>query len=85
MHKIEDENEQTKIQGSIAQKLNKLMWLDMITGQGDRHWNNYFVGVEKNVEKNTSYVTVKAIDNDASFSSRQVGLRKYALDKKKRL
>ncbi len=82
MHKIEDENEQTKIQGSIAQKLNKQMWLDMITGQGDRHWNNYFVGVEKNVEKNTYDVTVKGIDNDASFSSRQVGLRKYALDKK---
>ena len=82
MHKIEDENEQTRIQGSIAQKLNKLMWLDMITGQGDRHWNNYFVGVEKNVEKNTYDVTVKGIDNDASFSSRQVGLRKYALDKK---
>jgi hypothetical protein len=81
MHKIEDENEQTKIQGSIAQKLNKQMWLDMITGQGDRHWNNYFVGVEKNVEKNTYDVTVKGIDNDASFSSRQVGLRKYALDK----
>ena len=76
---ITDEAERTKIKGTIAQKLNKLMWLDLITGQGDRHWNNYFV----HIHKDTHEVTVKAIDNDASFSSRQVGLRKYALEKHK--
>ena len=74
---ITDEKTQAKIQGQLAQKLNKLMWLDLITGQGDRHWNNYFV----HIDKKTYEVTVKAIDNDASFTARQVGLQKYALDK----
>lgn len=68
--------ERINIQGEIARKLNRLRWLDLITGQGDRHWNNYFV----HIDKNTLEVTVKGIDNDASFSSRQIGLQKYALD-----
>ena len=78
MHKIVNVLEQTKIQGAIAQKLNKLMWLDLITGQGDRHWSNYYV----HVDKNTKAVTVKGSDNDASFASWRIGLQKYALDKK---
>ena len=32
-------------------------------------------------EKDDYKVTVKGIDNDASFNSRQVGLRKYSLNK----
>ena len=80
---IPDGEERTKVQGQIAQKLNKLQWLDLITGQGDRHWNNYFVCIEKNVTTNTFDVTVKAIDNDASFTERQVGLQKYTLDEDK--
>ena len=80
---IPDDEERTKVQGQIAQKLNKLQWLDLITGQGDRHWNNYFVCIEKNVTTNTFDVTVKAIDNDASFTARQVGLQKYTLDEDK--
>ena len=82
LHRIKGDRMRANIQGQIAQKLNKLMWLDLITGQGDRHWNNYFVCVENNPANNSYDVTVKAIDNDASFSSRQVGLQKYALDKK---
>ena len=78
MHKIENASEQTKIQGEIAQKLNRLMWLDLITGQGDRHWGIYFV----HVDKKTKAVTVKGIDNDASFASWRIGLQKYALNKK---
>ena len=74
---IKDDEERRKIKGTVAQKLNKLMWLDLITGQGDRHWNNYFV----HIHKDTHEVTVKGIDNDAAFSSRQVGLQKYALEK----
>ena len=73
---ITDAAERAKIQGQIAKKLNKLMWLDLITGQGDRHWNNYFI----HIDKTTHEVTVKAIDNDASFGSRQVGLQKYTLN-----
>ena len=74
---IKDDDERRKIKGTVAQKLNKLMWLDLITGQGDRHWNNYFV----HIHKDTHEVTVKGIDNDAAFGSRQVGLRKYVLEK----
>ena len=79
--------EQVNVLGSVAQKLNRLMWLDLITGQGDRHWDNYFVKVEKDGEKKDSWgnpeynVTVKAIDNDASFASWKVGLQKFAIDK----
>ncbi len=79
MHKIVNASVRTKIKGAIAQKLNKLMWLDLITGQGDRHWENYFV----HVDKRTKEVTVKGIDNDASFSARRIGLQKYALEKGK--
>ena len=67
--------ERTNIQGKIAQKLNKLMWLDLITGQGDRHWDNYFI----NIDKTTHEVTLKAIDNDASFSAIRIGLQKYVI------
>jgi len=73
--------EQIDIQGAIAKKLNKLMWLDLITGQGDRHWGNYFVNVEKNADNGDYDVTVKAIDNDASFNAWQIGLQKYVIDK----
>ena len=90
MHKsVMPGQDQVDVQGVVAQKLSKLRWLDLITGQGDRHWNNYFVKVEKSAKKNAEgndekdafEVTVKAIDNDASFSARQIGLQKYFLDK----
>ena len=83
LQKITDPRERAQIQGAIAQKLSRLQWLDLITGQGDRHHGNYFVCVEKNAQTGAYDVTVKGIDNDASFSSRQVGLQKYALDQKK--
>ena len=74
---IKDAGERAKIQGELAKKLNRLMWLDLITGQGDRHWENYFV----HIDKDTHNVTVNAIDNDASFTVRQIGIQKHALDK----
>ena len=77
MHQITDPAEQTKIKGSVAQKLNKLMWLDLITGQGDRHWSNYFI----HIDPTTHEATVNAIDNDASFSENRIGLMKFAFDK----
>ena len=72
---ITDPAERSKIQGQVAKKLNKLQWLDLITGQGDRHWNNYFV----HIDKTTHDVSVKAIDNDASFSANRTGLQKFRL------
>ena len=72
--------ERTRIKGRVAQKLNKLMWLDIITGQGDRHWENYFV----NIDKTTHEVTVKAIDNDASFTANRIGVQKYVIETKRK-
>ena len=72
----DSEETKAKIQSQVAQKLNKLHWLDMITGQGDRHYGNYFV----HIAPGSFNVTLKAIDNDASFSERQIGLQKYRLD-----
>ena len=77
LRNITDPAERMKIMGDTAQKLNKLMWLDLITGQGDRHGSNYFV----NIHKTTHEVTVKGIDNDASFSATRIGLMKFALNK----
>ena len=77
LENIKDADERAKIKGELAKKLNRLMWLDLIIGQGDRHWENYFV----HIDKNTHAVTVNAIDNDASFTVRQIGIQKYALDK----
>lgn len=73
---ITDLAERAKIQGQVAKKLNKLQWLDLITGQGDRHWNNYFV----HIDETTHDVSVKAIDNDASFSTNKTGLQKFNLE-----
>ena len=77
LYKITDPKERAKVQGQLAKKLNKLMWLDLITGQGDRHLENYFV----HIDAETHEVTVSAIDNDASFAARQIGIQKYVLDK----
>lgn len=68
--------ERERIRGQTAKKLNKLQWLDLITGQLDRHWNNYFV----HVDKTTHEVTVKGIDNDASFPAYRTGLQRYTFD-----
>ena len=70
---IADPAERNRVLGCIAQKLNRLQWLDVITGQGDRHWNNYFLSIDKN----THEVTLKAIDNDASFSNDRIGVQKF--------
>ena len=77
LHNITDPAERTRIKGSVAQQLNKLMWLDLITGQGDRHWSNYFI----HIDPTTHEATVNAIDNDASFGENRTGLMKFALDK----
>ena len=77
LRSIPDKAERAKIHGQLAQKLNKLMWLDLITGQGDRHRGNYFV----HIDRTTHEVTVKGIDNDASFSSTRTGLRRFEFDK----
>ena len=78
---LEDElqgpEDAARIRGAVARKLCQLQWLDLVTGQMDRHWNNYFVSINRN----THAVSVKGIDCDASFPAYRVGLQKYALTK----
>ena len=71
--------EREVIKGKIAKKLNQLMWLDLITGQGDRHWANYFICIDPESHE----VTLKAIDNDASFNEYRIGMQKYVLSGEK--
>ena len=63
-----------KVVGRIMRQCNRLQWFDAITGQGDRHGNNYMVQVGADLT-----VTVKGIDNDASFGIFRIGLRKFRI------
>ncbi len=74
---VEDYN---KVIGRLKNKLNRLEWFDAITGQGDRHGNNYFIHISKDLQ-----VTVKAIDNDMSFSSNRIGMSTFRLVGKDKL
>jgi len=65
-----------QIKADIMRELNRLQWLDLVTGQNDRHWENYFI----HVDRDTHQVTVKGIDNDASYSRQRVGAVTFALD-----
>ncbi|WP_462431034.1 hypothetical protein, partial [Bilophila wadsworthia] len=49
---------------------NKLEWADLLSGQVDRHADNYLV----HINPDTGRVKITGIDNDASFGSRRVGL-----------
>ena len=66
-----------KVLGGILRGLNRLEWLDRITGQGDRHAHNYLIEVRKDLT-----VSVKGIDNDQSFPAYRTGLTTFVLDAK---
>jgi hypothetical protein len=70
------EADRKRIHGEIRRQLNQLQWLDCITGQLDRHHDNYFVFVDAE----TREVTVQGIDNDASFTTVATGMGKFELD-----
>jgi len=65
-----------KVVGGMMRKLNRLQWFDIITGQGDRHADNYMIDVKKG---NPPSVDIKAIDNDASYGVFRQGLHKFVL------
>lgn len=50
----------------VRRQLTMLQWLDALTGQADRHHNNYFVSVD-----GQGQVVVKGIDNDVAFGAKQ--------------
>ncbi len=51
--------------GEVLKEVMKLQLLDHVTGQVDRHWNNYFVAVRPD-----GSATVTGIDNDQCFGNR---------------
>ena len=65
--------------GRLLRELNRLEWLDLVTGQGDRHNANYLVEVKSDLT-----VTVKGIDNDACFPAYRTGLRTFVLTSSQR-
>lgn len=66
-----------KVLGGLIRGLNRLEWLDLIAGQGDRHAHNYLIDVRADLT-----VSVKGIDNDQSFPAYNTGLRTYRLEGK---
>ena len=68
-----DEEKFGKVVGRLMRQANRLQWFDIITGQGDRHNNNYMV----DIDKETLDVTIKGIDNDASYGVLRTGLKTY--------
>ena len=69
--------EKRKILADLKRELNRLQWLDLVTGQADRHAKNYFVHIDVKTHK----VTVKGIDNDAGYSQYRTGAVKFNFDK----
>ena len=68
--------ENLKVCGSLAKQLNELSWLDLATGQGDRHAGNYLVDFFGKGNK----PKVSAIDNDMCFGTYMVGIGKFKLN-----
>ncbi len=65
-----------RIKAGLQRELNRLQWLDLMTGQMDRHGGNYFVHIDRDTHK----VTVTGIDNDAGYSQMRTGAVTFKLD-----
>ena len=71
-----ESGERRRVKGEMMRQLNRLQWTDIITGQMDRHHENYFIHVDRQSHK----VTVSGIDNDACYSKYRTGIATYAFD-----
>lgn len=60
--------------GNLMHTLNDLEWTDFLTGQGDRHGDNYKIYVGADLS-----VTIKGIDNDDAFVDWRLGMTKFKL------
>ena len=70
-------DQKKQVKADLRRELNRMQWLDLVTGQTDRHHANYFV----HVDPETHAVTVKGIDNDAGYSQYRTGAMKFSFDK----
>ncbi|MCL2029295.1 MAG: hypothetical protein FWG97_02620 [Deltaproteobacteria bacterium] len=62
---------------SLQKELCKLEWADLLSGQLDRHGQNYLL----DINPHTGEVKVTGIDNDASFSHGMLGPGKFMLQR----
>lgn len=71
--------EKQAVKAGLMRGLNRLQWLDIVTGQADRHAGNYLMEVKRNPEGADEKFAVKVtgIDNDACYSSWRTGLYTY--------
>ena len=65
-----------QVKADLMREMNRLQWLDLVTGQADRHWENYFIHVDPDTRK----VTLKGIDNDAGYSQFRTGATTFSFD-----
>ncbi len=65
------------MRANLMRELNKLEWLDVITGQQDRHAANYLV----DINPQNGEVVVTGIDNDFSFAEAKVGMTSFDVNK----
>ena len=72
-----DDAQYAKVVGGLMRKANRLEWFDLLTGQGDRHGNNYLVGVNAD-----GSISLKGIDNDACFGKFLIGPGLFRLEGK---
>lgn len=64
------------MRANLMQELSRLEWADILSGQVDRHGDNYLVSINTD----TGAVKVTGIDNDASFGERKIGINQVVVD-----
>lgn len=72
-----DAEAQRSAKGQIAQQLNQLQWMDLISGQMDRHDGNWMLDIAR--QGGAVSVKVSGIDNDLAFADKAVGIGKFVL------
>ena len=72
-------DQKKQVKANLRRELNRMQWLDLVTGQADRHDANYLI----HVDPKTHAVTVKGIDNDAGYSQYRTGAMKFSFDKER--
>ena len=70
-------DQKKQVKANLRRELNRMQWLDLVTGQADRHEANYLI----HVDPKTHAVTVKGIDNDAGYSQYRTGAMQFKFDK----
>ncbi len=64
-------DKQNIVRGNLMRELNRLQWADILSGQVDRHYQNYLI----DINFDTLDVNVTGIDNDACCGKNMVGMR----------